>query len=206
MRTLSFTMLLLLVLLAIVGSVSTAGQETELTPFQRAYAHQHDPNTLITFDGLWAARQVVPAGTFLDHRGHPRETATAHLLGNAFTLGEGSLTLQFYHLFDPQTEGPMIAMIESSQQRRVRVTYDPWCGYATKIERIVIQAEPPPCLSCDWAPVPVPTPTPTPKPEPTPEPKPPAPEPKPCTRGWYRRKPCRVERPVLIYKPKKEFS
>lgn len=138
----------------------------QATRWDDAYRHEHNKESLITVEGIWAGRQQVPnaPGTTFD--------------ANAFTIKIGGATMQFYRRFDPVTDGPMIAVIESHYQSVVRVTYDPACGYATKFEYLSSTPIPIP-------PDPTPTPTPAPTPTPTPVPiviKPPL---KPCAVGQW---------------------
>ena len=125
---------------------ATQGQSTDETLFEIAYKHQHQPSDLVTWQGVWIKRSVQPAGTFIDWRGRVAEKSTAHLLGNAFTiLGDADgLPMMFFRLFDAQTDGTLISQIESRTNARVRVTYDPRCGYATKIELLSFDPYPEP--------------------------------------------------------------
>jgi hypothetical protein len=126
----------------LTGIQATRGQAQELTPFEKAYAHQH--TNLITWEGRWLKREVVPAGQGIGMLDQVTYNAAAHLLGNSFLItDDAGAQLQFFHLFEA-SEGPLIALLESRQNSRVRVTYDPACGYATSIE--FLSADPITCV------------------------------------------------------------
>lgn len=116
--------------------------------FDSALTHNH-VNSL-TYEGTWIKRQHVP-------------TSGQYPLGNQLAVRGAANEMWFYYGFQP-TDGPLIATAEGTKTgRKVKVTYDPACFYATSIT--------------DLGAVPSPTPTPTPNPV-----KPPL---KPCAVGEW---------------------